>query len=327
MAETLRWGILATGRIARKFATGLQDAEGAELVAVGSRTQQKANAFADEFDIPRRHGSYEALAGDADVEAIYVATPHPMHKDAAILCLEAGKAVLCEKPFAVNAAEAAAVVDVARERNVFCMEAMWSRFLPSIVKLGDLIAGGVIGEVRMVLADFGFRCGWDPQGRLLNPDLAGGGLLDVGIYPISLAGMILGRATEAVGLAHLGESGVDEQAGMVFKYEGGRLAVMATGVQTQTPMEATILGTEGRIRCHGPWWRGNPLTVEVNGRDPETIDVPKVGNGYNYEADEVARCIAAGKTESDAMPLDETLHVMQMMDSLREQWGLRYPFE
>ena len=149
----------------------------------------------------------------------------------------------------------------------------------------------------------------------------------IAVAGTALAGMILGRATEAVGLAHLGESGVDEQAGMVFKYEGGRLAVMATSVQTQTPMEATILGTEGRIRCHGPWWRGNPLTVEVNGRDPETIDVPKVGNGYNYEADEVARCIAAGKTESDAMPLDETLHVIRMMDSLRKQWGLKYPFE
>ena len=327
MAEKLRWGIIGAGSIAKKFSLGVQASELCELTAVGSRSQAKADAFGEEYGIPNRHGSYRAVADDPDVDAVYVATPHPMHKDPSILCLRAGKAVLCEKPFAVNAAEARAVIDVARETGVFCMEAMWSRFLPSIVKLRELIAAGTIGEVRMVLADFGFRCGWNPEGRLLNPVLAGGGLLDVGIYTLSLAGMILGEVREIASLAHVGESGVDEQAAMALKYDAGRLAVLATGVRTRTPMEASILGTEGFIRLHSPWWRGNPLTIEAPGKDPETIEVPLVGNGYNYEADEVARCLAAGKTESDVIGLDETLSLVKTMDALRAQWGLKYPME
>ena len=327
MAEKLRWGILATAAIARKFATGLQSTERGELVAIGSRSQEKADAFGEEFSIPRRHGSYQALADDPEVDAIYVATPHPMHKDATILCLRAGKAVLCEKPFAVNADQAAEAIAVAREQKLFCMEALWSRFLPSVVKARQLVADGAIGELRMILADFGFRAGWNPQGRLLNPDLAGGGLLDVGIYPISLASLFFGEAREIASLAHLGETGVDEQAGMVVKYDGGRISVMATGVRTTTPMEVWLLGTEGKIHLHCPWWRGYPLTLLADGKDPETFEATKVGNGYNYEADEVARCIAAGKTESDVMPLDETLSLAKTMDAMRAQWGLKYPME
>ena len=327
MAEKVGWGIIGAGKIARKFAAGLKAAKGAELIAIGSRTQEKADAFGDEFDIPHRHASYEALAADPEVHAVYVATPHPMHKDPSILCLNAGKAVLCEKPFTVNAVEAEQVIRVARKNKVFCMEAMWTRFLPPIVKLRELLADGVIGEVRMVMADFGFRSGWDPEGRLLNLRLAGGGLLDVGIYPISLAAMILGEAKEVSGLAHVGETGVDEQAGMVLSYEGGRLAVLATGVRTKTPMEAWILGTEGRLHLHHAWWHGSPMTLEFDGREPEQIQVPVEGNGYNYEAEEVGRCLAAGKTESDVMPLNETLSIVKTMDRLRALWGVKYPME
>ena len=327
MAEKLRWGILATARIARKFAAGLKSSECGELVAAGSRSQEKADAFGEELSIPRRHGSYQALADDGEVDAIYVATPHPMHKDAAILCLQAGKAVLCEKPFTVNAAQAEQVIAVARERGVFCMEAMWSRFLPSVQKAKEIVESGRIGELRMIMADFGFRTGWDPEGRLLDPELAGGGLLDVGIYPLSLAGMFFGEAKEVASLAHLGETGVDEQAGIVIKYAGGRIGAMTTGVRIHTPMEAWLLGTEGKIHLHHPWWRGGKLTILKDQDELETIEPPMVGNGYNYEADEVARCIAAGKTESDVMPLDETLSLIRTMDAIRAQWGLKYPME
>ena len=326
MPETLRWGILGPGNIARKFAEGLAHAEAAELVAVGSRSRDKADAFGEAFDIPHRHASYEALADDADVDAIYVATPHPMHRPNSILCLEAGKAVLCEKPFTVNAAEAREVIAAAREKGVFLMEAMWSRFLPAMVTLREMLAAGAIGEVRMILGDFGFRCGWDPAGRLLDPALAGGGLLDVGVYPISLASMILGAPVGVAGAAHIGETGVDEQAGMVLTCAGGALAVLATGVRTSTPHEAWILGTDGKIHLHAGWWRGSRITV-YKGSDTEDTDVPAVGNGYNYEADEVARCVAAGKTESGVMPLDETVSIMETMDALRAVWGLKYPME
>jgi len=326
MADRIRWGILGAGSIARKFAQGLTSAEAGELVAIGSRSQDKADAFGEEFGVPNRHGGYEALADDPDVEAVYVATPHPMHRPNSILCLRAGKAVLCEKPFTVNADEARQVVAVAREKGLFLMEAMWTRFLPAIVRLRELLAGGVIGQVRMILGDFGFRCGPNPQGRLLNPALAGGGLLDVGVYPISLASMILGEPVCVTGSAHIGDTGVDEQAGIVLTCADGALAVLATGVRTTTPHEAWILGTDGRIHLHAAWWRGSRITVHT-GDDSEDIDTPAVGNGYNYEADEVARCLAAGKTESDVMPLDETVAIMETMDTLRAQWGLRYPME
>jgi len=296
-------------------------------VAVGSRAQETADAFGEQFDVPRRHPSYQAMADDGEVDGVYIATPHPMHKDPSILCLRGGKAVLCEKPFTPNAAQAEAVIDVARAEGVFCMEAMWSRFLPSVVRARELIDGGAIGEVRMILADFGFRCGGNPESRLMNPALAGGGLLDVGTYPISLSSMFLGIPTRATGLAEVGATGVDEQAGMVLAFEGGRIAVLATGVRTSTPHEATFLGTEGRLRLHGSWWKGSPITLTRGGQDDETIEVPMVGNGYNYEAREVARCVRAGKTESDVMPLDETLALLRIMDGLRAQWGVKYPFE
>ncbi|HET6428984.1 MAG TPA: Gfo/Idh/MocA family oxidoreductase [Phycisphaerae bacterium] len=326
MAKKIRWGILGPGKIARKFAEGLKSAKDAELAAVGSRSKDRAEEFGVEFGAARCHGSYEALADDPGVDAVYVATPHPMHKGHSLLCLNAGKAVLCEKPFAINAAEAQEVIAAARAAGVFCMEAMWTRFLPYIVKLRKLLADGAIGEVRMLAADFGFRAGFDPSSRLLDPNLGGGGLLDVGVYPVSLSSMILGEPAEVAALADLGATGVDEQAAYVLKHPGGRLAVLYSAVRTKTPMEAVILGTDGDIRLHSPWWCGQTLTVTAGGK-PETIDLPREGNGYNYEAEEVGRCLRAGRTESDVMPLAETLSVMRTLDAIRAAFGLKYPME
>ncbi len=326
MAKKTKWGILATGRIAGQFARGLASAEGAELVACGSRSRQSADAFAAEHGIGRACGSYQQLAAQSDVDVIYIATPHTEHCENTLLCLQHGKAVLCEKPFAVNVDQARRMVDAARSAGLFCMEAMWTRFFPAMAKLREILAAGTIGQPRLVQADFGFRTGWDPQSRLLNPDLAGGGLLDVGVYAISLASMVLGPAQRATGLAEIGDTGVDTQAGMVLQHDGGAISVLACGVRTQTPQDAWVLGSEGRIRIHSPFWKPAKLTV-YSGDSEQTIQPDCRGNGYNYQAEHVADCLQAARTESPVMPLDETVRVIRTMDQLRSQWGLQYPFE
>lgn len=323
---TLRWGILGLGGIADKFATGLQALADVKLVAVGSRSQEKADKFGDKFNAPHRHASYQALANDPDVDAIYIATPHPPHAEDAILCLNAGKAVLCEKPFTMNRAEAEKVVKVARAKKLFLMEAMWTRFFPIMRRLRELIASGAIGDVRMLQADFGYRAGFNPESRVFSPALGGGGLLDVGVYPISFASDLFGAPTKVTGVAHLGETGVDEEAAMALVYDAGRIAVLSTGVRVNTAHEAFILGTDGQIKIPAPWWKPATMTLSAGGKSEE-IRLPYEGNGYQFEAEEVARCIRAGKTESEIMPLDETLAIMGTMDALRAQWGLKYPME
>ncbi|MFC1527029.1 Gfo/Idh/MocA family protein [Candidatus Latescibacterota bacterium] len=323
----IRWGILGPGNIARQFATGLSVIDDAELVAVGSRTRDRADAFGDEFDVARRHASYEDLVADPDVDVIYVATPHSLHRDSSLLCLESGKAVLCEKPFALNAAQAAEMIAVARNRNLFLMEAMWTRFIPAVVKAREWIAAGAIGEPRLVAADFGFRAGVNPQGRLFDPALGGGALLDVGIYTISFAAMVLGsQPCRIESLATMGETGVDEQSAFILGYDGGEMAVLYTAVRTSTPVEARVLGTEGRILVQAPFFKSGAVTLEAGG-SLETVELPLEGNGYNYQAVEVMECLRAGRTESDTMPLDETLDLMKIMDQIRAQWGLTYPGE
>jgi predicted dehydrogenase len=328
VSKPLRWGIIGTGGIAKKFATGLQSAPDAELVAVGSRSQESADKFANEFNIPTRHASYEALATDSNVDAVYIGTPHPYHKGNTLLCLQNYKNVLVEKPFTVNAQEAQEVIKFAREQGVFLMEAMWTRFFPAMVKLRDLIAGGAIGEVMLVQADFGFRMGTvRPEHRLFSPDFAGGALLDVGIYPISLASMIFGKQpTRIASMTNLGETGVDELSAVIFGYKHNRMAIASTAIQVNTPHEARISGTEGQIYMPD-FWHPSELTLYRNGQPPQTFDLPFVGNGYNYEANEVAKCLSEGKLESDIMPLDESLGLMQTLDKIRAEWGLKYPME
>ena len=323
----VRWGILGPGSIARSFAEGLKSASDARLMAVGSRDAAKAEAFGAQFDVPHRHNSYQALVDDREVDAIYVATPHPFHKEHCLLALNAGKPVLCEKPFTINAREAEEVVRTARERKVFLMEGMWSRFFPLMAKLRELLAAGEIGRVRIVEADFGFRAGFDPKSRLFDPQLGGGALLDVGCYVVSFASMILGTPDRMTGLATLGATHIDEQAAMVLGHPNGALAMLSTAIRTNSPHNAVILGEEGRIVLQPPFWKPERMTVSRNGKPDEEIYVPSVGSGFNYEADEVGRCLAAGKLESDILPLDETLAIMRTLDTLRAQWGVVYPTE
>jgi predicted dehydrogenase len=327
MNDRIKWGIISTGTIARKFADGLSVLPDAELVAVGSRSQATADSFAQQYNVPRAYDSYEALVQDDEVDVIYIGTPHNFHMENTLLCLEAGKAVLCEKPFAINTSEAQTMVDSARAKGLFLMEAMWTRYLPIMVKVRELMAAGAIGEMRMITADFGYRAQFNAQARHFNPNLGGGALLDVGIYPLSLAYMILGQPRRISSMAELGQTGVDEQSAFILGYEGGEMAVLTTAVRTNTPHEATILGTNGRLKIHTPWWVPTTMTLSVNGKEDEEIHLPYEGNGYNYEAAEVMRCLREGKLESDIMSLDESLQIMQTMDEIRAQWGLKYPME
>lgn len=327
MVEKIRWGIIGTGQIAKKFATGLHKVPDTKLIAVGSRTQENADAFGDAFHVKHRHESYESIANDPDVDVVYVATPHSLHKQNTLMCLQAGKPVLCEKPFAINGSEAMEMISAACERHLFLMEAMWMRFLPLMVKVRAMLKDGVIGEVKMLMADFGCRTDMNPKSRLFDLTLGGGGLLDLGVYPLSLAHMIFGEPSRAAGLAHLGETGVDEQSAFVLGYEGGGLALISSAIRTETPQVAYILGTLGQLFIHRPWWVPHSLTLSLPGRNDEVINFPFDGNGYNYEAGEVANCLRQGKTECQIMPLDETLAIMKQMDELRRQWGLKYPME
>ena len=318
------WGIIGLGNIASSFATGLQSIDDAELIGVGSRSQEKADAFAERFHAQHAYSSYEELAANPDIDAIYIATPHTSHCENTIMCLNAGKAVLCEKPFAVNLRQANAMVTAAKTNNVFLLEAMWTRYLPLIVKVRELLATGAIGEPRMLQADFGFQAGFNPESRLFNPELGGGALLDVGVYTLSLASMVFGTPTAVAGLANLGQSGVDEESAFVLKHSKGQLSILSTAIRLNTLHEAVILGTEGSIRIHSPWWVPKSLTLKCGGAE-EVLEIPFVGNGYNYEALEVMDCVRAGKVESSTLPLGETLEIQSTMELLREQWGLKYP--
>jgi len=327
MMDKIRWGIIGTGLIAGKFADGLRAVADAELVAVGSRTQASAEAFATTYNVPRCYPTYEELAQDPNVDVVYISTPHPYHKDNSILCLNAGKAVLCEKPFTMNAREAIEMIALARSKRLFLMEAMWTRYFPAMVKVRELLGEGAIGEARLLNADFGFFHEFDAQHRLFNPDLGGGAVLDVGVYVISLAHMIFGKPTRVTGLAHFGATGTDDQSAYLLGYSGGQIAMLASAVQTETPHQAVINGTAGRITIHRHFWQPRRLTLEIYGKESSEIEMPIVGNGYNYQVDEVHACLRAGKLESSIMPLDESLDIMETMDTLRAQWGLRYPME
>jgi predicted dehydrogenase len=328
MAAKIRWGIVGLGGIANKFAEALSFVEDAELIAVGSRSDEKAHTLGDRYKTLRCYSSYQELADDKDLDIIYIATPHNLHYENTIMSLNAGKAVLCEKPLAVNARQVGAMIDFAQERKLFLMEAMWTRFLPLMDKVRHLLAEGVIGEVRILAADFGFRSdGQNWKQRHRDPNLAGGALLDVGVYPLALSSMLFGRPLQIFSSAYFGETGVDEQNGIVLAFDKGQLSIIYSAQQTETPHEAAIMGTKGMLKLHRSWWKGNKLTLIRSGKDDQFIEVPSHNNGFVYEIKAAQKALQAGKLEADLMPLDESLSIMQTMDAIRNQWGFKYPFE
>ena len=325
--EKVRWGIIGTGRIANEFAEGLSSVADAELVAVGSRSQDSADEFSQKWGATKAHPTYEALASDPDVEIVYISTPHPYHFDNAALCINAGKAVLCEKPLTINARESENLINLAREQDVFLMEAMWTRFLPLYVRLREELSNGTIGNPRMLHATFGFQREFDPDHRLYNLELGGGALLDIGVYVISLASMIFGEASTIGGHAHIGESGVDEQNAIILGYPNGELASLTSAITAHTAQDASLIGDKGMIQIHGPFWKGSAMTIRLLDGTEERIECPQEGNGYNYEAIHAGECLRLGKTESPVMSLDESYSIIDTMDELRNQWRLYYPGE
>lgn len=324
---TIRWGIVGTGVIASLFTKDLAYAEQAIPYAVGSRSQGSADRFASEHGIPHAYGSYEELVTDPELDAIYIATPHPYHREHALLALRAGKSVLCEKPFTINTAELEELVSYARAHKLFLMEGMWTRFLPAIAKVREWIQAGRIGEVQIVKADIGFVAPFDPESRLLKLELGGGALLDVGIYPISFASMIFGQQPVQVhSTAHIGTTGADEHFTVMLDYGAGRSAALHAGVRLKMAEEAIIYGTEGYIRIPS-FLNAHSARLYSNAGEVEVFEDPRTSHGFNFEQDEVRRCLLAGSLESSIMPLDESLAITQLMDSIRGQWGLRYPSE
>jgi predicted dehydrogenase len=323
-APAIRWGILAPGGIAEAFATAVNDHTQSTIVAAGSRSLERAQAFCDKFDAGTAYGSYEELVQDPNVDAVYVASPHNYHRDHALLAINAGKHVLVEKAFALNASQAREVLDAARDKGVFLMEAMWTRHLPHINELRGVIESGEIGDVVSVLADHGQLLTHVP--RLMDPELAGGALLDLGVYPIAFTHDILGKPESIVAVGQMTDTGVDGQVGMVFSYGDRAQATLHTTLWAKTATSAVIAGTKGRIEVEGDFYTPSAFTVINNDGATSRVD-GKVPGGYAYEAAEVARCITAGETESPRMTWQDTIEIMEMMDEVRSQIGLSYPGE
>lgn len=351
--KKIGWGILGAGNIARSFAQDLRLLPDAELLAVGSRSLDKAQQFADGLRIPRAYGSYDDLVADPDVDVVYIATPHVFHKEQSLLCLNAGKGILVEKPFTMSAAEAREVVACARERNLFCMEAMWMRFAPAMREVVKLVEQNVIGDLRVITASLGFYNAFDAEHRLFNPKLGGGAMLDLGVYPLSLIVQLLGRPSTIFGQSITGLSGVDEHAAASLGFPGGAVAQLSANISAHNRNDAFIIGTEGSITIHPPLYCPTTLTVKKFAASGSTSfgdqslagrlkNIPLIrnsyrlfkraagrlrgsqamryaytGNGYYHEAAEVGRCLQAGLIESPVMPLDETIVIMETLDAIR----------
>jgi len=325
MSETTRWGVLGAGGIATNFCDDLQLLPDHEVVAVGSRAAGSADAFASRFGIERVHASYAELAADDGIDAVYVATPHPMHHDAAMLAIEAGKAVLVEKPFTMDAAEARSLVAAARERGTFLMEAMWTRFLPHMAAVRDVLASDRLGDIVLVTAEHGQWFEKDPAFRLFAPELGGGALLDLGIYPVSFASMVLGTPTRVTAVSDPAFTGVDAQTSVILRDDAGRHAVLTTTLSAATTNGAAINGTEARIEIDPTFYRPTSFSIVSRDGERERVEIPVEGNGLRFQAAEVGRCLSEGLTESPLLPLDETVSILGTMDEIRAQIGLTYP--
>jgi predicted dehydrogenase len=322
----IRWGMLATGGIARAFAHDLALQPDCEVAAAGSRSQASADAFGDEFGVPHRHASYQALVSDPDAGAVYVPAPHPGHHDAALLAISAGKAVLAGKPFAMDAAQAREMTGAARGQGTFLMEAMWTRFLPHIARVREILAAGTPGDVVYLTAGHGQWFAPDPQFRLFAPELGGGALPDLGIYPVSFASLVPGVPARITAVSHPAFTGVDATTSMIFQYDSGAHAVLTTTLLAASGNPAAIYGTAARIEIDG--WSCTPTAFRVIARDGtelERFEGPYEGRGLRGEAAEVGRCLRAGLPESPPLPLDETYTIMQAMDEVRRQIGLSNP--
>ncbi len=324
----VKWGIIGAGNIAVKFATALNSLDHTEITAIASRDMTKAQNFADRFHIKKAYGSYEELVDDPEIDVIYIATPHTEHRNHTKLCIEAGKAVLCEKPFALNEIEARDMFEAAQNKNVFLMEAMWTKFLPVTKIVKQWISNKIIGEIKYINISFGFRAEFDPNSRLYDPKLGGGALLDVGVYPISYVIHLMGRLPDKIrSNAYIGKSKVDEMNVITFQYNEGMMANISSAISAATGDEAVIIGEKGRIVVPNFWTAESAEVYDETGKLIDSFFHPFTSNGYVYEAEEVNRCILEDKKQSDVIPHNDTLDIMRLLDDLRADWGLVYPSE
>ncbi|MGB3185744.1 MAG: Gfo/Idh/MocA family oxidoreductase [Ornithinimicrobium sp.] len=320
--DELRWGIVGPGRIARNVVSDFRHVPGSVVAAVASRSQDRAQAFADEFGVDHAHDSYRAIIDDPDVDVLYIATPHPQHLAIAVAGMQAGKAVLVEKSLTATAAGAQQLVDTARERNVFAMEAMWTRFQPAIVAARDLISEGAIGEVRTVQADLGVQREFDENDRLFSKALAGGAMLDLGVYVVSLAQHFLGTPQTVDVTGSLASTGVDLEAALLLGYGDGRAATLTCSLRGPSPGAARIIGTNGWIDVPPRFHHPTSLVLNRPGQEPRHIDAPALGAGYSHELIEVSDCMRAGKVESSVMPLEDSVAVQRVLNDACERLGV-----
>lgn len=325
MHKTYRWGIIGPGRIARKFSEALQLTENAELGAVASRDVSRAKQFAEASGCGQVYDNYEALIHDPQIDIIYIATPHAFHCGQAILCLQNKKPVLCEKPMALNAAQVEKMITASKDNHCFLMEALWTRFLPWMQAVTDIIEGGKIGEVKYVRADFGFKAEYNPAGRLFDTKLGGGSLLDIGIYPLFLCQQLLGKPKHIAATGNIDKGGADISCNAALQYDNGGAGIITSMLDCDTPQTAEIAGTEGMIRIPSRWHRINEFEWRRAGEDWQQVILPPITNGFEFQIAEVVRCLDEGLIESPLLPHSFSLQLSETMDEIRKQIGVAYP--
>lgn len=323
MDKHINWGIIGLGNIAHLFAEDLKRSERSILHGVASRDIDKAESFGSKFNSAKYYGSYEELADDPDIDVIYIATPHTFHFEHTMMCVKKGKAVLCEKPFGINASQVNSMVEEAKARQVFLMEGMWTRFIPATEKILELLENGAIGDLSFIRADFGFKAPFDTESRLYNKALGGGSLLDIGIYPVYLSLLTLGLPTDIKAMARMTETDVDSYTSMLFSYENGAKAVLESTIEAETPTEAYLHGSIGSIKVHSRFHHTEKITISRNGEE-EILDIAYEGNGYIHEIEEVNNCLLQKKTESPKLSLQTSLDLIAILDDVKKEIGLSY---
>ncbi len=323
--KIIHWGIIGPGKIADKFASDLLSVPNTKLYAIASSSSERAKFFAEKYHVEHHFDSYEEMLHLPNLDVVYVATPHTFHAEHAILCLEKGIPVLCEKPFAMNLRQVQKMIDAAQRHDVFLMEAMWTRFIPAIQKTLDLIRDGAIGEIKTIHADFGFPANFDPNSRLFNPDLGGGALLDIGIYPIYLSLLLLGYPIKIKALAAFTPTNVDATTSILLQYKNQATALLNCSISAQTRTEAFIYGDKGYIQIVGRFMEATQMILKKNDEEEQVLIFPRKTFGYNFEAQEVVECLLQNKKESDLMPLSMSVKLISLLDDIRQEIGLIYP--
>lgn len=323
MNNKINWGIIGLGNIANQFAEDLQLSDNSVLYAVASRNEEKAKIFSERYNSTKFYDSYEALAEDPEIDVIYIATPHTFHFENTMMCLKKGKGVLCEKPMGINSREVETMVREAESRNLFLMEAIWTRFIPATNKLLEILSSKTIGDILFIRADFGFKADSNREGRLYNKKLGGGSLLDIGIYPIYLSLLTLGIPIDMKVMARMTDTDVDSYCSILFDYENDAKAILESTIEADTPIEASIYGSEGSLQLHSQFHHTEKITISKNG-EKEVLDIKSKGNGYIHEIEEVNKCLLNGEIESAKLPLKMSVDLITLIDKVKKEIGLKY---